>query len=151
MLLTWTSWLSLSLSLSCHSPLSSIAPGRSSRLHAMFIQNCWRLVLVGRSTLACPCEEVDKKPPLTSSSLFLQQCPVCFVRLIQMVSEMGDKLPYCCCFVCCCFQDLFYIDRSILAQPPCSFFIFICMWCIHKRVLIQPRLGRNSVLFYRTV
>ena len=35
---------------------------------------------------------------------------------------MGDRWPYSCCFVGCCFQDLFNIARSILVQLPSSFF-----------------------------
>ena len=35
---------------------------------------------------------------------------------------MGDKWPYSCCFVSCCFRDLFHIAHSILVQFPSSFF-----------------------------
>ena len=41
-----------------------------------------------------------------SSSLLLQQCPVCLVRLILLVFMMGGRWPYSCCFVGCCLPDL---------------------------------------------
>ena len=39
-----------------------------------------------------------------------------------MILEMEVRWPYYCCFVGCCFQDLFSIARSILMQFPSSFF-----------------------------
>ena len=54
-----------------------------------------------------------------SSSLLLQQC---LVRLILIIFMMGGRLPYICCFVECCLQELFNIGRSILAYLPPSFF-----------------------------
>ena len=49
-----------------------------------------------------------------SSSLLLQQCPACLVRLTLIVFVMGGEWPYSWCFVGCCLQDLFNITRSIL-------------------------------------
>ena len=48
------------------------------------------------------------------SSLLLQQCPACLVRLIFIVFLMDGKWPYSYYFVRCCLQDLFNIARSIL-------------------------------------
>ena len=59
---------------------------------------------------------------LMNSSLFLQQCPTCLVRLFWMFLEMGGKWPCNCSFMGCCSQDLFHIARSILLQFPFSFF-----------------------------
>ena len=59
---------------------------------------------------------------LMNLSLLLQQCPACLVRLIWMVFKMGGRWSYSCCFVECCFQDLFSIAHSILVQLPSSFF-----------------------------
>ena len=42
-----------------------------------------------------------------SSSLLLQQCPACLVRLTCIVFVMGGKCPYSWCLVGCCRQDLF--------------------------------------------
>ena len=57
-----------------------------------------------------------------SSSLLLQQCPECLVRLIRMALEMGGRWLHSCCFVRCCFQHIFNIAGSILVQFPSSFF-----------------------------
>ena len=57
-----------------------------------------------------------------SSSLHLQQRPACLIHLIWMVLEMGGRWPYSCCFMGCCFQDLFITARSILVQLPSSYF-----------------------------
>ena len=51
---------------------------------------------------------------LMSSSLLLQQCPVCLVRLTLIVFVMGGRWLYSWCFVGCSLQDLFKIARSIL-------------------------------------
>ena len=42
-----------------------------------------------------------------SSSLLLQLCPACLVRLTCIVFVMGGKWPYSWCLVGCCRQDLF--------------------------------------------
>ena len=52
----------------------------------------------------------------------LQQCPACIVRLTLIVLETGSKWPYNCCFVWCCFQDLFNIAHNILVHFPSSLF-----------------------------
>ena len=39
-----------------------------------------------------------------SSSLLLQQCPACLVRLTWIVFVMGGRWPYSCCFVGCCLS-----------------------------------------------
>ena len=80
-------------------------------------------VLAGRSSLAHQCVEVHRRTSVISSSLFPQQCPSCLVHLIWMVFEMGGRWPYNCCFVGCCFQDLFCIPRRFLAQLLSGFFI----------------------------
>ena len=84
-------WISLTLSLSCHLSLSFITFGRSSRLHPVSVQSCYREVLV---SLACMCKGVYRRTLLMSSSLLLQQCPACLVCLIWMVSEIGGKWPF---------------------------------------------------------
>ena len=50
-----------------------------------------------------------------------------------MVLEMRGKWPYSCCFVGCCFQDLFNITRSILVRFPSSFFSmrFVSVHVVH--------------------
>ena len=55
------------------------------------------------------------------SSLLLQQYPICLVCLIWMVLEMRSRWPFNCCFMGCCFRDLFNIAYSVLVQFPSSF------------------------------
>ena len=57
-----------------------------------------------------------------SSSLLLQQCSACLVRLTWIVFMMEGRWPYSWCLVGCCLQDLFNIARSILVKLPSSFF-----------------------------
>ena len=104
----------ISLTLSRHQSLSSITSGRSSGIHPASAQSCCMLVLSGRFAFARPCEGVHWSTSLMSSSLLLQQCPACLVRLTLIVFVMGGWWPYSCCFVGCCLQDLFNIARSIL-------------------------------------
>ena len=54
---------------------------------------------------------VHRSTSLMSSSLLLQQCPACLVRLTCIVIVMGGKWPYSWCIVGCCRQDL--LNRSI--------------------------------------
>ena len=79
-------------------------------------------VFARRTTLACPCDGFHRRTSLMSSSLLLQQCSACLVRLTRMVWEMVGRWPYSCFFVECCFHDLFKTARSILVQFPSSLF-----------------------------
>ena len=45
---------------------------------------------------------VHRSTSLMNSSLLLQQCPACLVRLALIVFVMGGGWPYSCCFVGCC-------------------------------------------------
>ena len=104
----------ISLTLSRHSTLSFIALGRSSGQHPVSSHSCWMYVRAGRPAFARPCVGIHKSTSLMSSSLLLQQCPACLVRLTWIVFVIGGRLPYSWCFVGCCCQDLFRIARSIL-------------------------------------
>ena len=84
----------ISLTLSCHPSVSSIASSRSSRLHLVSVQSCCMLVLAGCLAFARPCERVHRSMSLMSSSLLLRQCPACLVRLTWIVFVMGCKWPY---------------------------------------------------------
>ena len=91
------------LTLSCYTSLSFIAFGRSSGLPPVSAQSCCMLVRAGQSAFARPCEGVHRSTLLMSSSILLQQCPACLVRLILIAFVMGgSRCPYCCCFVGCC-------------------------------------------------
>ena len=97
----------ISLTLSRHSSLSFIALGRSSGQHPVFSHSCWMYVRAGRPAFARPCVGVHKSTSLMSSSLPLQQCPACLVRLTWIVFVIGSRWPYSWCLVGCCRQDLF--------------------------------------------
>ena len=105
----------ISLTLSCHSSLSFIALGRSSGQHPVSSHSCWMYVRAGRPAFARPCVGVHRSTSLMSSSLLLQQCPACLVRLTWIVFVIGGRWPYSWCLVGCCRQDLFKIAISILA------------------------------------
>ena len=104
----------ISLTLSRHFSLSFIASGRSSGLHPVSSHSCCKYVLAGRPAFARPYVEVHRSTSLMSSSLLLQQCPACLVRLTGIVFVMGGKWSYSWCVVGCCRQDLFNIVRNIL-------------------------------------
>ena len=104
----------ISLTLSRHSSLSFIALGRSSGQHPVSSHSCWMYVRAGRPAFARPCVGIHKSTSLMSSSLLLQQCPACLVRLTWIVFVIGGRWPYSWCLVGCCCQDLLRIARSIL-------------------------------------
>ena len=108
----------ISLTLSPHSFLSFIALGRSSGQHPVSSHSCWMYVRAGRPAFARPCVGIHKSTSLMSSSLLLQQCPACLVRLTWIVFAIGGRWPYSWCLVGCCCQDLFRIARSHLASSP---------------------------------
>ena len=81
----------ISLTLSRHFSLSFIASGRSSGLHPISSHSCWMYVRVGRPAFAWPYVGVHKSTSLMSSSLLLQQCPACLVRLTWIVFEIGGS------------------------------------------------------------
>ena len=99
----------ISLTLSRHSSLSFIALGRSSGQHPVSSHSCWMYVRAGRPAFARPCVGIHKSTSLMSSSLLLQQCPACLVRLTWIVFVIGGRWPYSWCLVGCCCQDLFRI------------------------------------------
>ena len=99
----------ISLTLSRHYSLSFIPSYRSSGLHPVSSHSCSMYVRAG-----CPAfVGFHRSASLMSSSLLLQQCPACLVRLTWIVFVIGGRWPYSWCFVGCCHQDLFKIARSI--------------------------------------
>ena len=103
----------ISLTLFRYPSLLFIASGRSSRLHPILALICCMYVLAGRPAFAHSCEGVIRSMSLMSSSLLLQQCPTCLIRLTWIVFMMDGKWPHSCCFVGCYLQDLFNIAHSI--------------------------------------
>ena len=111
----------ISLTLSRHFSLSFIAFGRSSGLHPVSPKSCCMYVRAGRPAFAWPYAGVHRSTSLMSSSLLLQQCPACLVRLTCIVFVMGGKWPYSWCLVGCCRQDFLintiYKPRYVLINP----------------------------------
>ena len=66
---------------------------------------------------------VHRSTSLMSSSLLLQQCPACLVRLTCIVFVTGGSWPYSWCLVGCCHQDLFNIARFDTIAPYDVFFL----------------------------
>ena len=104
----------ISQTLSRHFSLSFIASGRSSGLHPVSSQSYCMHVRAGRPAFERPYVGVHGSTSLMSSSLLLQQCLACLVRLTWIVFVMGGGWPYSWCLVGCCPQYLFNIARSIL-------------------------------------
>ena len=87
------------LTLSRHFSLSFIASGRSSGLHPVSSHSCCMYVRAGRPAFARPYAGVHGSTSLMSSSLLLQQCPACLVRLTLIVFVMDGRWPYSWCLV----------------------------------------------------
>ena len=80
----------ISLTLSRHFSLSF----RSSGLHPVSSQSCCMYFRDGRPAFAWPYAGVHRSTSLMSSSLLLQQCPACLVRLTWIVFVMGGRWLY---------------------------------------------------------
>ena len=104
----------ISLTLSRHFSLLFIASGWSSGLHPVSSHSCCMYVWTDRPALARPYVGVHRSTSLMSSSLLLQHCSACLVRLTWIVFVMGGRWPYTWCFGGCYRQDLFNIARNIL-------------------------------------
>ena len=102
------------LTLSRHFSLSIIASGRHSGLHPVSSQSCFMYVRAGNPAVALPYAGVHRSTSLMSSSLLLQQCTACLVRLTCIVFVMGGMWLYSWCLVGCYRLDLFNIALNIL-------------------------------------
>ena len=90
---------------------------------------------------------VQRRTSHLSSSLLLQQCPMCFVRLTWIVCEMGGSWLNSCCFVEYCFQDFWKQFAPSLYSSHLDFSpsaLFKSWWCSHTLVLTWLQLDRNS-------
>ena len=144
----------ISLTLSRHFSLSFIASGKSSGLHPVSSHSCCMYVRAGRPAFARPYVGVHRSISLMSSSLLLQLCPTCLVRLTWIVFVMGGRWPYSGCLEGCCRQDLFNIARNILVWLLSSFFSsrLVSVRVVHPYSSIDmPLPGRNCVSFYQQV
>ena len=89
----------ISLTLTRHFSQSFITSGRSSGRHPVSSQNCCMYILAGRPAFAWPYAGVHRSTSLMRSSLLLQQCPACLVRLTCIAFVMGGRWPYSWCLV----------------------------------------------------
>ena len=139
----------ISLTLSRHFSLSFVVSGRSSGLHPVSSHSCWMYVRAGRPAFARPYDGVHRSTLLMSSTLLLQQCPACLVRLTWIVFVIGGRWPYSWCLVGCCRQDLFKIARSILVQLPSSFFsnCFVRVHVVHPYSSIDSTAAWKKLRF----
>ena len=106
----------ISLTLSRYSSQSFIASGRSSGLYPVSSHSCCMYVRAGRSAFTWPYMGVHRSTSLMSSSLPLQLCPACLVRLTWIVFVIGGRWLYSWCLVGCCRRELF----NILATSLCN-------------------------------
>ena len=143
----------ISLTLYRHFSLSFIASGRSSGLHLVSSHSWCMYVRAGRPAFAWPYVGVHRSTSLTSSSLFLQQCPACLVRLAWIVFVMGGRWPYSWCLVGCCHQDLFNIARNILVLLPSIFFSsrLVSVQVVHPYSSIDTTAGWKKLCFILSV
>ena len=81
----------ISLTLTRHFSLSFIASGRSSGLNPVSSHSCCTYVRTGRPAFAWPYAVVHRSTSLMSSSLILQQCHACLVRLTCIIFVMGGR------------------------------------------------------------
>ena len=82
----------ISLTLSRHFSLLFITSGRSSELHPVSSQSCCMYVRASRPAFARPYVGVHRSTSFMSSSLLLQQCSACLVRLTWIVFVMGGTI-----------------------------------------------------------
>ena len=92
---------------------------------------------------------VNWSTSLMSSSLLLQQCPSCLVRLTCIVFVMGGRWPYSWCLVGACRRDLFNIARNILVLLPSRFFFsrLVSVQVVHPYSSIDTTAAWKKVRF----
>ena len=143
----------ISLTLSRHSSLSFIASGRTSGLHPVSSRSCCMYVLAGRPALARPYVGVHRSTSLMKSSLLLQQCPACLVRLTWIVFVMGadgrivGAVWGVAARTCLILLATFLCSCRFASSPDD---LLESKWCIHTAVSTRLLLGRNCVSFYRS-
>ena len=87
---------------------SSLLAGLQGYIPYPYIAAVCMYVRAGRPAFAWPYVGVHRSTSLMSSSLLLQQCPACLVRLTCIVFVIGGKWPYSWCLVWCCQKNYIY-------------------------------------------
>ena len=129
----------ISLTLSLHVSLSFIASGRSSGLHPVSSHSCCMYVRAGCPAFDWPYVGVHRGTSLTISSLLLQQCPACLVRLACIVFVISGRWPYSWRLVgCCC---LFNIAHNILIKDY-YYYYYLARW---QKLLGDARSGSTAL------
>ena len=77
-------------------------------------------VQAGRPAFAPPYVGVHRSTSLMSSSLLLQLCPACLVRLTWIVFVMGGRLPYSWCLVAKAGRPARTYVRQLCEDTGCS-------------------------------
>ena len=121
------------LTLSSYLSLSPIQTVSSVHTGLMYVSLSWS-ANVGASMHRNPFENVAHQFVHTFTTI---SCLSCYIW-------MGCNSPYSCCFVECCFQDVFKTVRFILYG-----FRVRPRWCIHIVVLTKRKLERNAFLSYQ--
>ena len=105
-------------------------------------------VRAGRPAFARPCVGIHKSTSLMSSSLLLQQCPACLVRLTWIDFVIGGRWPYSWCLVGCRCQDL--LRNSCV---PSSFFSsrFVSVHVVHPYSSIDVTAAWKKLRFILSV
>ena len=143
----------ISLTLSRHFSLSFIPFGRSSGLHPVSSHSCCMKVRAGHPAFDWPYAGVHRSTSLTISSLLLQQCPACLVRLacIVFVIGVGSRTVGAVWGVAartCSILHATFLYNCRRASSPTV--LSASKYCIHTAVSTRPQPGRNCVSFYRS-
>ena len=107
---------------------------QGSGLHPVSLHSCWMYVRAGRPAFARPYVGVHRSTSLISSSLLLQQCPACLVRLTWIVFVMGGRWPYIDRFSIIWKSDLTdKMKRSFFQAAVVSILMYGCTtWTLTK-------------------
>ena len=105
------------LTLSNQSSQEAIDLDKSSRSYLLSVPKWWVQVFAGRLTLVLIYVGAHWRTAFMRSSFSSLQFRGCLGRSYRLF-EMRSKWPYSCCFVGCCFQDLFKTARNVLVYYP---------------------------------
>ena len=127
----------ISLTLSRHFSLSFITSGWSSWLHPVSSHSCCMYVRAGHPAFSRPYVGVHRSTSLMSSSLLLQQCPACLVRLTWIVFVMRGRCLYSWSLVgCCCIFFVVYIFLSILLSASYFTINILFFYCLYNFFIV---------------
>ena len=138
----------ISLTLSRHFSPSFIAYGWSSGLHPVSSDSCRMYVRADRSAFARLYVGAHKSTSLMSSSLLLQQCPACLVRLTWIVSwwEVGGRivgvLGGVAAWTCSILLAALLCNCRLASSPTV---LLASMSCIHTAISIRQLPARDCV------